>query len=158
MNEPLRFPSKVDWWIPWLIAIPAIAGPVSLYFNPGRKPMTPATIVDGRSESRRADRLPRLDFRDDGLPDFRRRPPREMRTDEDYYAAQFDQADRAEQQHGLGRGAVALADRCGIWRIEGSDHLPGRSAGFHSRDRGASAGCHDRRSGRISLTLRSASP
>lgn len=42
--EPLRFPSKIDWWIPWLIAIPAIAGPVSLYFNPGRKPLTPATI------------------------------------------------------------------------------------------------------------------
>jgi hypothetical protein len=44
VNEPLRFPSKVDWWIPWLIAIPAVAGPVSLYFNPGRKPLTPATV------------------------------------------------------------------------------------------------------------------
>ena len=44
MDEPLRFPSKIDWWIPWLIAIPAIAGPVSLYFNPGKKPMTPATM------------------------------------------------------------------------------------------------------------------
>lgn len=44
MDDPLRFPSKIDWWIPAIVAIATVGAPLSLYFTPKTKPLPPSTM------------------------------------------------------------------------------------------------------------------
>ncbi len=41
----LRFPSKIDWWLPLLLGLAVLAGPVMVFFGPTHRPITPANQV-----------------------------------------------------------------------------------------------------------------
>ena len=41
-ESELRFPSKIDWWLPVLLGLAVLAGPVMIFFGPTHKPITPA--------------------------------------------------------------------------------------------------------------------
>jgi hypothetical protein len=45
MEEKLSFPSKIDWWLPVLLAVVLLSAPVSLALGAKHSPFTPATLV-----------------------------------------------------------------------------------------------------------------
>ena len=45
MEEKLRFPSKVDWWLPVLLGVVLMSAPVSLALGAKHTPFTPATLA-----------------------------------------------------------------------------------------------------------------
>jgi hypothetical protein len=45
MDERLRFPSKVDWWLPVLLVVVLASAPVSLALGAKHTPFTPATLA-----------------------------------------------------------------------------------------------------------------
>jgi hypothetical protein len=45
MEENLRFPSKVDWWLPVLLGVVLMSAPVSLALGARHTPFTPATLA-----------------------------------------------------------------------------------------------------------------
>jgi hypothetical protein len=43
MDDRLRFSSRIDWWIPAIVAIAIAGAPLSIYFSPKTKPVAPST-------------------------------------------------------------------------------------------------------------------
>jgi len=45
MFDELRFPSKIDWWLPVLLGFAVLVGPVMIVWGPKHKPITEANYL-----------------------------------------------------------------------------------------------------------------
>jgi hypothetical protein len=45
MDDELRFPSKVDWWLPAILGLAVLAAPISIALGAKHTPFTPATLT-----------------------------------------------------------------------------------------------------------------
>jgi len=45
MEPELRFPSKIDWWLPAILGLAVLAAPISIALGAKHTPFTPATLT-----------------------------------------------------------------------------------------------------------------